>query len=165
VEIDPDEGDREEPVDSRLLTLATRVSGRIVTNDLGLLKRARLQGVQVVSIHELADAMKAEVVPGETLRVKIIRPGDEEGQGVGFLADGTMVVVEGARNRIGREIPIEVTSAIQTSAGRMIFGKPRAGRPRRRGKRGSGGGGESDASRAGESRPVGRVRRVGSGGE
>ncbi|MBN1417162.1 MAG: PIN/TRAM domain-containing protein [Planctomycetes bacterium] len=140
VEIVSGEKDLAEPVDAQLIGLASRLSGRLVTNDLGLVKRARLQGVDVVSIHELADALKPEVVAGETIRVRLIRPGEGEAQGVGFLPDGTMVVVEGGRTRIGRDVLAEITSMIQTSAGRMVFARIRPGRPRQRHRHGGVGG-------------------------
>lgn len=140
VEIAPGEKDLREPVDAQILALATRLTGRLVTNDLGLAKRARLQGVQVVSIHELADALKPEVVAGETISVRLIRPGEGEAQGVGYLPDGTMVVVEGGRTRIGRDVFAEITSTIQTSAGRMVFARIKPGPPRPRFRRGTFGG-------------------------
>ena len=82
-----------------------------------------MREVDVVNINDLANSLKAVALPGETMKVKIIKPGEEAEQGIGYLADGTMVVVEGARNKIGRELLISVTSSLQTSAGKMIFGK------------------------------------------
>ncbi|MCD6304252.1 MAG: PIN domain-containing protein [Planctomycetes bacterium] len=114
-------------VDEKLVALAKHLDGRIVTNDYNLNKVARLAGVDVININDLANAMKPVVLPGETMRVKIIRPGEEPGQGVGYLDDGTMVVAEQGRDHIGREIAITVTSVLQTSAGRMIFGRAPAG--------------------------------------
>lgn len=110
-------------VDGKLLALAQHISGRIVTNDFNLNKVAQLRGVEVININDLANALKPVVLPGETMRIKIIKPGEEAGQGVGYLDDGTMVVVEQGRDYIGRDVTITVTSALQTSAGRMIFGR------------------------------------------
>ena len=111
-------------VDEKLLALAHQLDGRVITNDYNLNKVARLRGVKVVNINDLANAMRAVYLPGEPLKVRIVRPGEEAGQGVGYLQDGTMVVVEQARDLVGKEIEITVTSALQTSAGRMIFGRP-----------------------------------------
>lgn len=113
-----------EPVDQRLVTLARKIDGRVVTNDYNLNKVAKLRGVEVININDLANALKPVFLPGEAMQVKIIKPGEEAGQGVGYLEDGTMVVVEAARDRIGQTVPIMVTSVLQTSAGRMVFGRP-----------------------------------------
>lgn len=110
-------------VDAKLVALAEHLNARVVTNDYNLNKIAQLRGVDVININDLANAMKPVVIPGEKLRLRIIRPGEEQGQGVGYLEDGTMVVVEQGREFIGKEVAITVTSALQTSAGRMIFGK------------------------------------------
>ncbi|HDZ22686.1 hypothetical protein LCGC14_0454390 [marine sediment metagenome] len=110
-------------VDAKLVALGKRLNGRVVTNDYNLNKIAELRGVDVININDLANAVKPVVLPGETMTIKVIRAGDEPGQGVGFLDDGTMVVAEGGRDHIGRDVHITVTSALQTSAGRMIFGK------------------------------------------
>jgi len=121
-------------VDQKLVALAQHLGGRIVTNDYNLNKIARLRGVDVININDLANALKPVVLPGETVTVKIIKPGEEIGQGVGYLDDGTMVVAEQGRDRLGQEMTIIVTSVLQTSAGRMIFGRPEStdtGRPRR----------------------------------
>ena len=112
-----------EPVDQRLVTLARKLDGRIVTNDYNLNKVAQIRGVDVININDLANALKPVFLPGEGMQVKIIKPGEEPGQGVGYLEDGTMVVVEAARDRIGETVPILVTSVLQTSAGRMVFGR------------------------------------------
>ena len=111
-------------VDEKLLALAQQLDGRVITNDYNLNKVARLRGVKVVNVNDLANAMRAVYLPGEPLKVRIVRPGEEAGQGVGYIQDGTMVVVEQARDLVGKEIEITVTSALQTSAGRMIFGRP-----------------------------------------
>lgn len=112
-----------EPVDQRLVTLARKIDGRIVTNDYNLNKVAQIRGVDVVNINDLANALKPVFLPGESMEVKIIKPGEAPGQGVGYLEDGTMVVVEGGRERIGETVFILVTSVLQTSAGRMVFGR------------------------------------------
>jgi uncharacterized protein YacL len=108
-----------------LLQLVDDLKGKLLTSDFNLQKLARLQGVPVININDLATALKPVVVPGESLRVKLLRAGQEPGQAVGFLGDGTMVVVENSSRSIGREVTIEVTSATQTSAGKMVFGRLR----------------------------------------
>jgi rRNA-processing protein FCF1 len=110
-------------IDAKLVALASHLNGRILTNDYNLNKVAQLRGVDVININDLANALKPVVLPGETMSVKIIKPGEEAAQGVGYLEDGTMVVVEQGKDHIGREVTITVTSALQTSAGRMIFGR------------------------------------------
>ncbi len=118
-----DREDAKKSVDEMLVELAVKMTGRIVTNDYNLNKIAQLRGITVINVNDLASAMRPVFLPGERLEVRVIRPGDEPGQGVGYLEDGTMVVVEGARDSIGETVAISVTSAIQTSAGRMIFGR------------------------------------------
>lgn len=108
-------------VDQRLVVLSKSLGGKVVTNDYNLNKIARLQGVEVINLNDLANALKPIVLPGENLAVKIIKRGEEPGQGVGYLDDGTMVVVEQGGNRMGEVIRALVTSVLQTSAGRMIF--------------------------------------------
>ncbi len=115
-------------VDHKLVAFAQHIDARIVTNDYNLNKVAQLRGVEVININDLANALKPVVLPGETLAVKIIKPGEEVGQGIGYLDDGTMVVVEHGRDYIGQEMPLVVTSTLQTSAGRMIFGRPESDR-------------------------------------
>jgi uncharacterized protein YacL len=110
-------------VDERLVVLAKVLGARVVTNDFNLNKIAQLQGVQVINLNELANALKLVALPGEHLQVRIVKQGDQVGQGVGYLDDGTMVVVEQGRSAIGHEVAIAVTSVLQTQAGRMIFGK------------------------------------------
>lgn len=121
------EGDFEEidEVDSKLVKLAKLLNGKVVTNDYNLNKVAELQGVSVLNINELANAVKPVVLPGEEMTVKIIKNGKEPGQGVGYLDDGTMVVVDEGKNYIGDKIDVLVTSVLQTAAGRMIFAKPK----------------------------------------
>jgi uncharacterized protein YacL len=116
------EGVRE--VDERLVVLARQLSCPILTNDYNLNRVAELQGVSVLNINELANAVKAILLPGETLEMRIIQEGKEYGQGVGYMEDGTMVVVENGHKYIGKTIPISVTKVLQTAAGRMIFAKP-----------------------------------------
>jgi uncharacterized protein YacL len=110
-------------VDERLVVLAKALGARVVTNDYNLNKIAQLQGVEVINLNELSNALKSVALPGENLIVRLVRQGDQIGQGVGYLDDGTMVVVEQGRQYIGQEMNITVTSVLQTSAGRMIFGR------------------------------------------
>jgi uncharacterized protein YacL len=110
-------------VDERLVVMAKALGARVVTNDYNLNKIAQLQGVDVINLNELANAMKSVALPGETMNVRVVKQGDQIGQGVGYLEDGTMVVVEQGRSAIGQEVLITVTSVLQTSAGRMIFGR------------------------------------------
>lgn len=110
-------------VDQKLMELARRSSCKIVTNDFNLNKVARVQGIAVLNVNELANAMKPAVLPGESMRVLILREGKESSQGVAYLDDGTMVVVDGARRLINRTVDIIVTSVHQTPAGKMIFGR------------------------------------------
>jgi uncharacterized protein YacL len=116
-------------VDERLVMLAKVLGARVVTNDFNLNKIAQLQGVEVINLNELANALKLVALPGEALAVRIVKQGDQIGQGVGYLEDGTMVVVEQGRSAIGQEVHITVTSVLQTPAGRMIFGRIDQGRP------------------------------------
>lgn len=113
-------------VDERLVLFAKAIGGRVVTNDFNLNKIAQLQGVDVINLNEVANSLKTVALPGEYLNVRIVKPGDQFGQGVGYLDDGTMVVVENGRGLIGQEASILVTSVLQTPAGRMIFGRPEA---------------------------------------
>jgi uncharacterized protein YacL len=108
-------------VDLKLIELAKRLSGKIVTNDFNLNKVAQLRGVAVLNINELANALKPVVLPGEVLRVFVLKEGKEPGQGVAYLDDGTMVVVDQGKKAIGRTIEVTVTSVLQTTAGKMIF--------------------------------------------
>lgn len=108
-------------VDSKLVALAKTLNAKIITNDFNLNKVAELQGVAVLNINELANAVKPVVLPGETMKVFVLKEGKEVGQGVAYLDDGTMVVVENARRYIGKNVEVAVTSVLQTTAGRMIF--------------------------------------------
>lgn len=111
-------------VDSKLVRLAQKVEGKIITNDFNLNKVAQLRGVEVLNINDLSNAVKAIVIPGEVMRVQVVKDGKEPGQGVGYLDDGTMIVIENGHRYLSRTISVEVTSALQTSAGRMIFARP-----------------------------------------
>jgi uncharacterized protein YacL len=110
-------------VDLKLIELARTLSGKIVTNDFNLNKVAQLRGVAVLNINELANALKPVVLPGELMKVFILKEGKEYNQGVAYLDDGTMVVVDNARRMIGKTIDVVVTSVLQTTAGKMIFGR------------------------------------------
>ncbi len=110
-------------VDERLVLFAKALDARVVTNDFNLNKIAQLQGVEVINLNEVANALKTVALPGEILTVRVVKPGDQFGQGVGYLEDGTMVVIEQGRSYISQEVQIVVTSVLQTPAGRMIFGK------------------------------------------
>ena len=112
-----------QPVDMKLVILAKHISGKLLTNDYNLNKVARLHGVIVVNLNDLANALKPVFLPGERIEVHIVKQGEEPGQGIGYLDDGTMVVVEGGRDHIGQQVAMTVTSVLQTSAGRMVFGR------------------------------------------
>ncbi|SDC48072.1 PIN/TRAM domain-containing protein [Shouchella lonarensis] len=126
IDVEIYDGDFEEiqEVDSKLVKLAKLTSGMVVTNDFNLNKVCDLQGVQVLNINDLANAVKPVVLPGEQLQVLVIKDGKEHHQGVAYLDDGTMIVVEGGREFMHKKIAVVVTSVLQTSAGRMIFAKP-----------------------------------------
>lgn len=108
-------------VDAKLIKLAKEMKACILTTDYNLSKLAQIQGVEVLNINELSSSLKSVVLPGESLGVKVLREGKEEDQGVAYLDDGTMVVIEGGRNRLGEEVEVEVTSVLQNPSGRMIF--------------------------------------------
>ncbi|MEW6376606.1 MAG: PIN domain-containing protein [Thermodesulfobacteriota bacterium] len=110
-------------VDAKLIELAKEVQGKIVTNDSNLNKVAELQGIEVLNINELANSLKPVVLPGEEMNVKILKEGKEMGQGVAYLDDGTMIVVDNGKRQMGRTIDVIVTSVLQTPAGRMIFAR------------------------------------------
>lgn len=114
-------------VDSKLVILARKDGRAVLTNDLNLNRIADLQGVRVLNVNSLANAVKPALLPGEDLRVKVIQPGKDAGQGVGYLDDGTMVVVEGGARAIDTEVDVTVTRVLQTVAGRMVFAHPRQG--------------------------------------
>jgi uncharacterized protein YacL len=110
-------------IDLKLVLLAKEQKGKIVTHDYNLNKVAQLHGVPVINLNDLANALKPAFQSGESIDVRLVRPGEEPGQGVGYLDDGTMVVVEGGRDHVGQQARITVTSVLQTSAGRMVFGR------------------------------------------
>lgn len=112
-------------VDSKLLKLAQVLGGKVVTNDYNLNKVAQFQGVEVLNINELANAIKPVAIPGEEMVVQVVKEGKEHSQGIAYLDDGTMIVVDGGRKHMGETIRVLVTSVLQTPAGRMIFGKPK----------------------------------------
>ena len=146
VEIIDEDFDDISEVDAKLVRLAQLKGAKVLTNDFNLNKVAELQGVEVLNINELANAVKPVVLPGEEMMVHVIKDGKEHGQGVGYLDDGTMIVVDGGRRFIGESVGVMVTSVLQTAAGRMIFAKPKpmerarvwlqgaAGRPVRQGR-------------------------------
>lgn len=116
------EGVRE--VDDRLVVLARQMDCFILTNDYNLNRVAELQGVNVLNVNDLANAVKVVLLPGESFNIEVIQEGKEFNQGVGYMDDGTMVVIENGQRYLGKEIPVTVTKILQTSAGRMIFAKP-----------------------------------------
>jgi len=110
-------------VDSKLVKLAKELDGRILTDDYNLNKVARIQGVRVLNVNDLANALKPVFLPGESVQVRVVREGKEENQGVAYLDDGTMVVVEGGRDKVGSAVLVEVTSVLQNPSGKMVFTK------------------------------------------
>ncbi|MCK1995212.1 PIN/TRAM domain-containing protein [Peribacillus muralis] len=127
IKVEMYEGDFEDiqEVDSKLVKLAKISGGMVVTNDFNLNKVCEFQNVAVLNINDLANAVKPVVLPGEEMNVQVIKDGKEQNQGIAYLDDGTMIVVEGGRDHIGKRIDVLVTSVLQTSAGRMIFAKPK----------------------------------------
>lgn len=120
----PQGDDDEESTDeSRLVAMARRMGGRIISNDTNLMKLADVRSVPAININEVALALKPAFVAGDSFDVRLVKPGEEPGQGVGYLDDGTMVVVEGGRDHIGRTVHASVTSTLQTTAGRLVFAK------------------------------------------
>jgi uncharacterized protein YacL len=120
---DPHRDEPTMPVDQRLMSLAEDLGGRVLTNDFNLNKVAQLRGVSVVNVNDLANALKPAVLPGERMSVRVIKRGEDPGQGVGYLDDGTMVVVEQGAGSIGQDVEFVVTNTVQRSAGKMIFGR------------------------------------------
>ena len=114
-----------EEVDMKLLRLAQKLDAKVVTNDFNLIQVAEIQDIPVLNINDVVNALRTVVIPGEELRVSVIREGRENNQGVGYMPDGTMIVVEGGKNLIGKDVNTEVTSVLQTASGRMIFAKPK----------------------------------------
>jgi uncharacterized protein YacL len=121
VRIDRQDFDNLNDVDAKLVALALRLNAKIVTNDYNLSKVAEVQGIRILNINQLANALKPVVLPGEVLRLHILKEGKEQGQGIAYLEDGTMVVVENASRHLGKEVEVSVTSILQTTAGRLIF--------------------------------------------
>jgi uncharacterized protein YacL len=121
VRIDRQDFDNLNEVDAKLVALALRMNAKIVTNDYNLSKVAEVQGIRILNINQLANALKPVVLPGEILRLQILKEGKEQGQGIAYLEDGTMVVVENASRYLGKEVEVSVTSILQTTAGRLIF--------------------------------------------
>lgn len=114
---------QDQPVDIKLLMLARHLDGKVVTGDFNLNKVAKLQNVPVINLNEIANALKPVFLPGEHITIRVVKAGEGVGQGIGYLDDGTMIVIEDGRDHIGEDVDISVTSMLQTSAGRMIFGK------------------------------------------
>lgn len=112
-----------QPVDMKLVLLANHLGGHVVTGDYNLNKVAKLHNVQVINLNDIANSLKPIFLPGETVQVTVIKPGEESNQGIGYLDDGTMIVIENGRDHVGKNVEISVTSVLQKSAGRMIFGK------------------------------------------
>jgi uncharacterized protein YacL len=121
-------------VDQKLVALARELKAKLVTTDYNLYKVSNIQGIQVLNVHDLAQALRPVVLPGESLHVFLVREGREKEQGVGYLDDGTMVVVEGGRLAVGKRVEVHVTSILQTSAGKMVFTKLANHRERSNGK-------------------------------
>ena len=112
-----------QPVDLKLVALTKHLSGKLVTNDFNLNKVAKLQRVVVINLNDLANSLKPVFLPGERIEVDIIKSGEEVGQGIAYLDDGTMMVVDQGRSHIGERVSVTVTSVLQTSAGRMVFAR------------------------------------------
>ncbi len=112
-------------VDTKLIALAKKMSGKIVTNDYNLNKVAELQGIEVLNMNQLSTSLRPAMLPGEQMNVKILKEGKEHGQGIGYLDDGTMIVVDDAKKLLGKSVDVVVTSVLQTTSGRMIFAKLR----------------------------------------
>lgn len=112
-------------VDTKLIALAKKLSGKILTNDYNLNKVAELQGIEVMNMNQLATSLKPSVLPGEQMSIRVLKEGKEHGQGIGYLEDGTMVVVDEAKKLLGKTVDVVVTSLLQTTSGRMIFARLR----------------------------------------
>jgi uncharacterized protein YacL len=124
VKIQDLEADGVREVDDKLVVLARQMHCPILTNDYNLNRIAELQGVTILNVNELANAVKSVMLPGENIGLRVIQEGKESGQGIGYMDDGTMVVIENGRELIGKEISVTVTKILQTAAGRMIFARP-----------------------------------------
>jgi uncharacterized protein YacL len=112
-----------QPVDMKLVVLAKHLDGKIITGDFNLNKVAKVHNVPVINLNEIAASLRPQFLPGETFEVRIVKAGEGADQGIGYLDDGTMVVIEGGRYRINATLPVVVTSTLQTQAGRMLFAK------------------------------------------
>lgn len=123
-----DDGDEDASPESRVVALAGRLGGRLVTNDATVVKLAGVRAVPAINVNDVAVALKPSFVPGDALAVRLVKQGEEPDQGVGYLDDGTMVVVENGRDQIGRTVHVHVTSTLQTTAGRLVFARPEAAR-------------------------------------
>jgi len=123
-----DKSDAQAPAESRVVEMASQLGGRIVTNDPNIVKLAAVRAVPAVNINDIAVALKPTFTPGDLLDVRLLKSGEEAGQAVGYLDDGTMIVVEGGRDQIGRMVNVSVTSTLQTTAGRLVFARPEASR-------------------------------------
>ena len=121
IEIEEHDFPKIKGVDAKLVALARKMDGKLITNDFNLNKVAELQGIRILNINQLANAVKPVVLPGELMTVKIIKEGKEHGQGVAYLDDGTMIIVDNAQRHQGTSVVVTVTSVLQTTAGRMIF--------------------------------------------
>jgi uncharacterized protein YacL len=121
IRIDRQDFENLNDVDAKLVALGLRLNAKIVTNDYNLSKVAEVQGIRILNINQLANSLKPVVLPGEVLRLQILKEGKEQGQGIAYLEDGTMVVVENASRLLGKEVEVSVTSILQTTAGRLIF--------------------------------------------
>ena len=119
-----DERDEEATLESRVVAMARQLEGRVVTIDPNVVKLASVRSVPAINLNDVAIALKPAFVPGDALTVRLVKPGEEPDQGVGYLEDGTMVVVENGRSQIGRTVDVSVTSTLQTTAGRLVFAKP-----------------------------------------
>ena len=119
-----DEIDDEATLESRVVAMARQLEGRVLTIDPNVVKLASVRSVPAINVNDIALALKSTFVPGDALSVRLVKPGEEPDQGVGYLDDGTMVVVENGRSQIGQTMQVSVTSTLQTSAGRLVFAKP-----------------------------------------
>ena len=122
-EVSPHHAPEAEGADEKLLVLAKELSGRVLTNDANLKKVAEVRGVDVINLNEVAEALRPVVLPGEKMSVRLVKPGEDPGQGVGFLEDGTMVVVKDGRGHINEDVEFVVTNVLQNATGRMVFGQ------------------------------------------
>lgn len=123
IEVSSEKIDTVEAIDDKILELAAMMNAKVLTNDYNLNKVAQVRGIEVLNINELANAVKPVILPGEDLQVEIVRAGKEKNQGLAYLSDGTMIVVEEAKKRIGETLNVEITTVLQTAAGKMMFAK------------------------------------------